>query len=407
MNDMTIYRVDKDPFSSRAFYPVRYQEDLTAPEGHVRLFAGAEEKLPLPAPGMALNTAFPDVENRARAFLETIRKPRLRLTLVGLGDVGGTLLTALKLLANVGADAYIGPPAENDSCADGEKGGCGHPPLQGVAEISEIGIYDPNEALCRRYELELNQVLDRPEPRIVLRDPETLFDCDVFLFTASRGVPPVGASGDVRMVQFEKNRDMLKAYSAQARAARFSGLFCQISDPVDQLARCVFLQSNRDEAGNFDFLGLLPEQIVGFGLGVMQARGAYMARALGLTCPNLRAYGPHGADLVIANDPRDYDAAISEELTRRTVGANMEVRALGFKPYIAPALSSAALSILGLLRGEVFLGAAPLGGVYFGCRSRLTDRGFELLREDLHPDLQARLQAAWEKLKEAEPLCRM
>ena len=78
MNDMTIYRVDKDPFSSRAFYPVRYQEDLTAPEGHVRLFAGAEEKLPLPAPGMALNTAFPDVENRARAFLETIRIVRKR-----------------------------------------------------------------------------------------------------------------------------------------------------------------------------------------------------------------------------------------------------------------------------------------------------------------------------------------
>ena len=373
MNDMTIYRVDKDPFSSRAFYPVRYQEDLTAPEGHVRLFAGAEEKLPLPAPGMALNTAFPDVENRVRAFLSAIRKPRLRFTLVGLGDVGGTLLTALKLLG------------------DG---------------IAEIGIYDPNEALCRRYELELNQILDRPEPRIVLRAPEDLFDCDVFLFTASRGVPPLGAAGDVRMAQLEKNRDMLKAYSAQARQVRFSGLFCQISDPVDQLARCVFLQSNRDEAGNYDFRGLLPEQIVGFGLGVMQARAAYMARRLGADCPRLRAYGPHGADLVVANDPKDYDPDLSEELTRRTVGANLEVRALGFKPYIAPAISSAALSILRLLRGEPFPGAVPLGGVYFGCRSRLTDRGFELLREDLHPDLQARLQAAWNKLKEAEPLCR-
>ena len=236
MNDMTIYRMEKDPFLSRAFFPVRCADDLTTAEGYQRLFAPAGPAELLPAPGMALNTAFPDVENRVRAFLETIRKPKLRLTMVGLGDVGGTLLTALKLLGD---------------------------------EIAEIGIYDPNEALCKRYELELNQILDRPEPRIVLRDPEALFDCDVFLFTASRGVPPVGASGDVRMVQFEKNREMLKTYSAQARAARFSGLFCQISDPVDQLARCVFLQSNRDEAGTYDFRGLLPEQIVGFGLGVI------------------------------------------------------------------------------------------------------------------------------------------
>ena len=47
-----------------------------------------------------------------------------------------------------------------------------------------------------------------------------------------------------------------------------------------------------------------------------------------------------------------------------------------------------------------------MGGVWFGCRSRLTERGFETLREDLHPALQARIQSAWEKLKEAEALCR-
>ena len=370
MTDPIIYTVRRDPIDNYSFFPVNGSEDISSEEDWTRLDSAPWRPV---NPGICLNEQFPDAEARIRSFLETIRKPKLRFTLVGLGDVGGTLLTALKLLGN---------------------------------EISEIGIFDLNEALCKRYELELNQVLDRPEPRIVLRDPEALFDCDVFLFTASRGVPPIGTAGDVRMAQLEKNREMLKAYSAQARKARFSGLFCQISDPVDQLARCVFLQSNRDEAGTYDFRGLLPEQIMGFGLGVMQARAAYMARKMGLDCPNLQAYGPHGADLVVANDPRDYDPAISEELTRRTVGANLEVRALGFKPYIAPAISSAALSILSLLRGKPFLGAVPLGGVYFGCRSRLTDRGFELLREDLHPDLLARLQAAWNKLKEAEPLCR-
>ena len=386
---MMIYPVSKDPFLSRSFFPVGCPEDLTDPGGYERLFAGTPTES-VPVLGMALNTSFPDAEARVRAFLETVRKPRLRLTLVGLGDVGGTLLTALKLLSGAGAEGGSGPPAP-----------------QAVPEVAEIGIYDPNEALCRRYELELNQILDRPEPRIVLRHMDSLFDCDVFLFTASRGVPPLGSGGDVRMAQFEANREMLKVYSARARAARFSGLFCQISDPVDLLSRSVFLQTNRDEGGSYDFRGLLPEQIVGFGLGVMKARADHMARRMGLACPELRAYGPHGAGLVIANDPLDYDAAVSEELTRRTTAANLEVRALGFKPYIAPAISSAALSILRLLRGEPFLGAVPMSGVYFGCRSRLTDLGFQVLSEPLHPDLQTRIRGAWEQLKEAEPLCRI
>ena len=54
------------------------------------------------------------------------KKTGLVLTLVGLGDVGGTALLALKLL--------------------------GH-------EFSKIQIFDPNKAQCARYVLELNQVL--------------------------------------------------------------------------------------------------------------------------------------------------------------------------------------------------------------------------------------------------------
>ena len=303
--------------------------------------------------------------------LLTPKRRDLRLTLVGLGDVGGQLLTALKLLGD---------------------------------EIDEIGIYDPNDALVNRYVLELNQILDRETPRIVRRSPADLFDCDLFLFTASRGVPPVGAAGDVRMLQFEKNREMLRAYAKQARSSGFRGLFCQISDPVDLLARAVFLQSNRNEGGALDFGGLLPEQIVGFGLGVMKARADFMARRMGKSCPNLRAYGPHGAGLVIANDPDAYDEALSLELTRQTVAANMEVRALGFKPYIAPAVSSACLSILQLIRGQAFHGAVPLGGVYFGCRSRRIG-GFAPLAEALPPALVARIEAAWQALREEEPKC--
>ena len=362
-----VYLVDRDPLTHAALRPVPGTEALDAPEDWRRLLPEAGDA----GEGCyALNTAFP----RALEMLPGLLSPKktgLVLTLVGLGDVGGQLLTALKLLGD---------------------------------EISEIGIYDPNGALVERYVLELNQILGRPEPRIVRRDPGKLFECDCFLFTASRGVPPVGAAGDMRMMQFEKNREMLKVYARQARDAGYRGLFCQISDPVDLLARSVFLQSNRNENGEFDFMGLLPEQVAGFGLGVMKARADFMAGRLKKSCPGLRAYGPHGAGLVIANDPVSYDAELSGELTRMAVGANMEVRDLGFKPYIAPAISSACLSILALLRGEVFHGAVPMGGVYFGCRAR-RDGGFVPCAEALDPALVLRIRAAWEALRKEEPGC--
>ncbi len=329
-----LYLVEREPLTHGALHPLPGPDALDGPENWRCLLptgGGTEEGC------YALNTAFP----RAMALAPSLLAPKrrdLRLTLVGLGDVGGQLLTALKLLGD---------------------------------EIDEIGIYDPNDALVDRYVLELNQILDRETPRIVRRSPTDLFDCDLFLFTASRGVPPLGAAGDVRMLQFEKNREMLRAYAKQARSSGFRGLFCQISDPVDLLARAVFLQSNRNEGGALDFGGLLPEQIVGFGLGVMKARADFMARRMG---------------------------------TRQTVAANVEVRALGFKPYIAPAVSSACLSILQLIRGEAFHGAVPLGGVYFGCRSRRMG-GFASCTEALHPALVARIEAAWQALREEEPKC--
>ena len=288
----------------------------------------------------------------------------LRVTLVGLGDVGGTLLLALKLLGR---------------------------------ELGELRIYDPNAAQCRRYELELNQVLplDHPLPPVTVCTEDTLFDCDLLLFTASRGVPPVGSGvADVRLAQYEKNRAMLRSYAAMAREAHFTGLFCQISDPVDPLACAVFRESNRNAAGEFDGCGLLPEQVQGFGLGVMAARARWCAQEDGIDFSNGRVYGPHGGGLVAANDPAAYDKAVSARLTERTVHANLEVRALGFKPYLAPALSSAAVSILSLVRGQPYYAALPLGGVWLGAQRRMTPLGPLQRREPLHPALLARIEAA-------------
>lgn len=364
----------ENPLFSRCLYPVSCLEEVGQESPLALTPCGASEGSALDAflrqnGGAVLNTAFPRCWDYL-AHLAAAPKDGLRVTLVGLGDVGGTVLTGLKLLGR---------------------------------EIREIRIFDPNEALCRRYELELNQVLspgDGPVPNVTICREDNLFDCDLFLFTASRGVPPLGSGGDVRMFQFQANREMLKAYARMARNAGFLGQFCQISDPVDHLCRAVFLESNRDEAGKPDYQGLLPEQIQGFGLGVMAARARYVAAELGLPTEPVRVYGPHGAGLVAANAPDEgYDDALSQKLTLETREMNLRVRALGFKPYIAPGLSSAAISILRLARGLPHYGAVPLGGVYFGCTSVMTRFGPQICREPLAPAFYRRIEGAYEDLR--------
>lgn len=320
----------------------------------------------------AANVSFTRVFDLLPQFLFP-KTTGFRVTLVGLGDVGGTVLTGLKLLGQ---------------------------------EIDEIAIYDPNEAMCRRYEMELNQVLPVAPggrvPQVTVCPEERLFDCDLFVFTASRGVPALNSGvKDVRMAQFDANRAMLGVYARKAREAAFKGLFCQVSDPVDHLSREVFLSSNRDGDGAYDFAGLLPEQVQGFGLGVMAARADYYARKEAVPFDSGRVYGPHGQGLIVANSPDEgYDDALSCRLTDLTRTANLQVRELGFKPYIAPGLSSAAVSLLRLLRGEVHYGAVPLGGAYFGCANRMTRRGVALCREKICDELLDRLEETHRALRE-------
>lgn len=370
-----ILTVRREPAHSRGFWAIRELSELEEAEGPAALLPA----LPGESSELAsfirkngasvLNTTFPGAFAYAEHWFSSAAQNRkLTVTLVGLGDVGGTVLTALKLLGR---------------------------------EIGEIRIFDFHEAQCRRYAMELNQVLPlepgEAQPVISVCTQEQLFDCDLFLFTASRGVPPVGQEQtDVRMAQYEANRAMITGYARMARAAKFQGLFCQISDPVDLLARAVYLESNRGEAGHFDWQGLLPEQVQGFGLGVMAARARYYAPELELDPEAIRVYGPHGAGLVAANAPgADYDPERSQRLSELTRQANLRVRELGFKPYIAPGISSAAVSILQLLRGRFHYGAVPLGQAYFGCRSRFTANGLETFREPICPELLARLEQAY------------
>ena len=102
---------------------------------------------------------------------------------------------------------------------------------------------------------------------------------------------------------------------------------------------------------------------------------------------------------MLANSVSHYDDALSRELTERVAHANLEMRRLGFKPYVAPAFSSGALSLLSCLRGEWHYSSAFLGGVFMGGRNRLTARGVEFERLPLPAALISRLKETEEKLK--------
>ena len=137
----------------------------------------------------------------------------------------------------------------------------------------------------------------------------------------------------------------------------------------------------------------------------MNARAAYFAKKEKKFSSFLtegRAYGPHGQDLVIANSITNYNDTISKELTKLTVEANLTTRKLGFKPYIAPALSSAAISILLTLEGKWHYSSNFLGGVYMGCKNRTTKAGLEIESLPLNEELYCRIKRAFQNLEEIQ-----
>ena len=259
----------------------------------------------------------------------------------------------------------------------------------------------------KRWEYEANQVLcpgSAPCPPVFMLGEDEIFDCDLFLFCISAGVPPVGQdSGDVRMAQFEANSRIAASFARKARQDGFTGIFGVVSDPVDLLCKTVFLESNKDGSGTLDFGGLAAEQVRGFGLGVMYARAAYFATKSpggGRFLNEGRAFGPHGEGLVIADSIENYNEKLSLGLTEKTLKANLYVRRQGYKPYVAPALSSGSLSVMALIRGDWHYSSTFLGGVYMGCLNRLGGSGTEIETNRLPAPLYERIKAAYERLGE-------
>ena len=299
-----------------------------------------------------------------------------RVNIIGLGDVGSTLLTGLRLL--------------------------------GGKDISKIGIYDHNKNKMDRWEFEANQILS-PNlsdefPEVIELKEDNIFNCDMFVFCVSKGVPTLNSEvGDVRLAQFEGNSKIINLYAMMARKRNFKGVFAVVSDPVDLLCKSAFLSSNKNDLGEFDFKGLAPEQIRGFGLGVMNARACYYAKK----DPNLtqylvdgRAFGPHGEGLIIADSIQDYDEIKSNYLTKMTQNANIELRSLGFKPYIAPALSSGSLSIIAVIKNQWHYSSTFIGGTYMGARNKITNGEIELETLELKDDLFNQIQNTYNYLED-------
>lgn len=370
----------RPPLSGRDTFPITDPAQLTEREGVASLCAApGPEGLPRELTNAiragrvrAVNLAHPRFEE----LMAPLPRPeKVRVNLLALGDVGSTLLMGLRLM---GGDV-----------------------------ISSIGICDLREGVAQRWEFELNQIqLPGPYdalPPVEIVSPEQLFDGDVFLFCASRFVPDTAVkTGDVRMAQYRLNRELAALYAQKARQARYRGLFCVVSDPVDPLCRAVLTESNRAPSGEMDYQGLFSHQVRGFGLGVMNARAAYYARKDPRFASFLtegRSFGPHGEDLVIANSIRHYDDALSRRLTEQAVRANLRMRELGFKPYIAPALSSGALSLLLCLRGRWHCSSTYLDGVFMGARNRVLPTGTELERLPLPQALRDRLQTTMNRLR--------
>ena len=383
----SLFLIDRDPVSGRSSFCVSDARQLTARTEDVSWLDPSRMGVPIPAlPKRVQHTIdarlLRAVNIRHPRWRDFARLPdkqpsgRRRVNLLAVGDVGGTLLTALKLLG----------------------GDC----------IERIGICDLNQKAVSRWAAEMGQVSWPWDydalPEVEPVSDEDLFRCDVFLFAATRGVPPVGGGvRDVRMAQFSANRPLVEQYARQARQAGFRGLFIVLSDPVDPLCKAAYLASNQGEDGQWDGLGLRAEQIQGFGLGVMNARAAYYAKQdprFRSFLTDGRSYGPHGQGLVIANSLTHYDDGLSRELTDLVTTANLRIRELGFKPYVAPAISSGAMQLLLTLRRSWHCSSVAVGDVWFGVRNRLTAAGLEIETASLPTPLFDRLRETQALLRE-------
>lgn len=370
------YIGNRDLFSFRSFFKVTssyeiFHEDLTIIKKPFHETSPIVDNAIKASKLSFINSSLPNWEK----LLSSQVLKKFKVNVVGLGDVGGTLITGLRLL---GGDV-----------------------------IDTIGIYDLDDNKVNRWLFECNAIYDinnETMPKIERLSKEDIFNCDMFVFCVSVGVPEVGnEKKDVRLIQFEGNKKIMSIYAKMAREACFNGIFAVVSDPVDLLCKVAFNESNKNNLEQFDFKGLMSHQIKGYGLGVMNARAIYYSSFNEKTKgyeKHGRAFGPHGEGLIIANSIENYDENLTSYLTEKTKNANLDLRSFGFKPYIAPALSSGALSLLATLRQQWNYSSNFIGGTFMGMRNKNTDKGIEIETfEEFPKELFSRLSSTYDYLK--------
>ena len=302
--------------------------------------------------------AAPGVARYLARLAEPRRRGGWRVGLAGLGRVGGVAATLL---------------AASPAARSG---------------VSELLVHDVDASNQRRWLLELGSIAawrePGPRPAVSGATVRELFErCDAVMFAATESVPPLGARGDVRMVQYEPNRAILRGFLAEARRASFAGLLLVVSDPIEWLAQAAFFESNADGAGRFEGLGLAPERVAGLGLGVMWARALAAAREAGVEESVARrggAYGPHSTEVLAFDDLERPDRALCGRITRAARECNFKVRELGHLPYVGPGASSIALALPRLLAGREALASTFVEGIYFGAPARLAGGVFATAR---------------------------
>lgn len=315
----------------------------------------------------ALNT------NYKNHFLD-FDKNKYKINILGLGDVGSNLAIGLKLL--------------------------------GSEIVKEIGLYDRNHNKLKRFEKEFNQIgypNNNKLPKVKIINEKNLFDCDVFIFTASKSITKVGQdASNVRMEQYKANSEIIGEYAKMARKADFKGIFAVVSDPVDLLCNDVYYESNKNKSSKLDFKGLLPNQIKGYGLGVMNARANYFSEKANMNYNKKgRVYGPHGKGLIVANDIENYNTSKSIDLTEKTINANLEIRKIGYKPYIGPAFSSGAISIIETLKSNFQYSTVFVNGIYYGLKNKIKKGSVLIEKNELDDKLFQRINNSYNNLKES------
>ena len=106
----------------------------------------------------------------------------------------------------------------------------------------------------------------------------------------------------------------------------------------------------------------------------------------------------HGEGLIIADSIYNYNENLSDYLTKKAREANLEVRKVGYKPYIAPALSSGTLSILATIKGEWHYSATYVNEVFMGAKNRQNTTGVEIERIDMPDALFKKIENTYERL---------